>query len=327
MNLKNIFRTEVDTFISINKLSHTDSFILLGSCFSNQMSKYFNNNCFSLLNPFGTIYNPISLQQNFYNAINKKIFKKSDLLKNGEIFLSWNHSGTYYNKYENLLLKEINDEQQKIYQLIKKNATIIVTFGTSYIYELISNKKIVANCHKKSSTIFNKRRLSVIEIVNSWREILKSIDNQVIFTVSPVRHIREGLIESNLSKSILLLAVNELCNEFDDQTHYFPSYELLMDELRDYRFYDPDWIHPSKEATDFIWEKLSSQLFSNDTLLLIEEINKVRKNLAHQPKFGKNEEYLNFLNKTLNMILKIKGNTNNYDWSKEISYLKSNLKK
>lgn len=327
MNSKNIFRTEVDTSLSINNLSHSDRFILIGSCFSNQMSKYFNRSCFNVLNPFGTIYNPISLQQNIFSAINNRIFDETNLIQSDEVFLSWNHSGRYFNKHEKLLLKTINNEQEKIHELISSNATIIVTFGTANVYELISSNKIVANCHKKSSSSFKKRILSVSEIVSSWTEVLKSINNRIIFTVSPVRHIRDGLKENNLSKSTLLLAVNELCKEFGNQTHYFPSYELLIDELRDYRFYANDWVHPSEEATDFIWEKLSNEIFSTETKSLINKIGKIRRDLAHKPKYGISKEHTIFLKNVLEKINRIKNFTINYDWNPEINQIKSMILK
>ena len=327
MKPKKIFRTEVDTSLSIKNLTHFDSFILIGSCFSNQMSNYFNTNCFNVLKPFGNIYNPISLQQNIQNAINNKIFDTTSLVQDDNVFLSWNHSGRYFNKYEKLLLNTINKEQEKIRQLINSNATIIVTFGTSNVYEMICNNKIVANCHKKPASLFNKRRLSVSDIVESWSKVLKLINNQVIFTVSPVRHIKDGLKESNLSKSILLLAVNELCKEFRNQTHYFPSYELLIDELRDYRFYANDWVHPSKEATDFIWEKLSNELFSHETKSIIIKIGKIRRDLAHNPKFGFSKENTIFLKNILEKINEIKNFTINYNWNQEIDQINSLISK
>jgi hypothetical protein len=167
------------------------------------------------------------------------------------------------------------------------------------------------------NTIFSTRRATVDEVVNSWRSILKKIDNPVIFTVSPVRHVRDGLVENNLNKSVLLLAIDQLCKEFPENVSYFPSYEILIDELRDYRFYSNDWIHPSEEAKEFIWDKLSDILLSEKTKKLNIEIHKIRTSLAHQPKFGINAEYLSFLNKTLQKIKEIKRNTPYYSWKDE----------
>ena len=200
------------------------------------MSKYFNRTCFDVLNPFELFTTLFHCNKTFIVLLLIEYLTRTNLIQSDEVFLSWNHSGRYFNKNEKLLLKTIN-EQEKIHELISSNATIIVTFGTANVYELISSNKIVAiNCHKKSSSSFKKRTLSVSEIVSSWTDVLKSINNRIIFTASPVRHIRDGLKENNLSKSTLLLAVNELCKEFGNQTYYFPSYELLIDELRDYRF-------------------------------------------------------------------------------------------
>jgi len=325
-SLKNIFRTEVDTSIEINNRKHTDKFILMGSCFSDEMFKYFSKFCFDILKPYGTIFNPITLSKNLEKAILNINFQEEDLLKTDELYLSWNHSGKYYNRYEKLLLKILNEEQQKINKFIENKADLIVTFGTATIYELTNNNTIVANWHKESQSLFVKRRLDVAEIVESWRSILNKIDNNIIFTVSPVRHVRDGLINNNLNKSILLIAINQLKQEFSN-AHYFPSYELLMDELRDYRFYASDWIHPSLEATGFIWNKLSHQLFTADTLKIMEEINKIRNELNHQSKFGMTKQHMLFLEKTLKKISKIQAHTGQYDWSQEISNLKSQLNK
>jgi hypothetical protein len=167
------------------------------------------------------------------------------------------------------------------------------------------------------NTIFTTRRATVDEVINSWRSILEKIDNQVIFTVSPVRHVRDGLVENNLNKSVLLLAIDQLCKEFPEKVSYFPSYEILIDELRDYRFYSNDWVHPSEEAKEFIWNKLSNIMFSEKTKKLNFEIHKIRSSLAHQPKYGINTQYLKFINKTLKKIKEIKSNTPNYSWKDE----------
>lgn len=312
------FRTEVDFKDSSKYLNHSDSFILIGSCFSLEMSKLLKQNCFNVLNPYGTIYNPISIASNIKKLLNNQPFTQKDIIKNDDVFLSWNHSGKYYNKDSQLLLKKINKEQNDIFNLIQKKATLIITFGTSYLYELEESNKVVANCHKQSKELFLKRRCSIIEIVNDWREVLKNTKNKFILTVSPVRHLKEGLVENNLSKSVLLLAIDELCKEFSDRVSYFPSYELLIDELRDYRFYGKDWIHPSAEAVDFIWKKFTKQHLNKNALDLLVDISKIRTALAHRPKFGINKEYLIFLEKTLYKINKLKPLTPKYDWKEEI---------
>ena len=321
------FRTEVDFKDSLKCFDHSNSFILIGSCFSLEMSKLFKQNCFNVLNPYGTIYNPISVAFNIKKLLNNQPFTQKDIIKNDDVYLSWNHSGKYYNNDSQLLLKKINQEQNDIFNLIQKKATLIITFGTSYLYELEESNKVVANCHKQSKELFLKRRCSIIEIVNSWREVLKNTKNKVILTVSPVRHLKEGLVKNNLSKSVLLLAIDQLCKEFSDRVSYFPSYELLMDELRDYRFYGKDWIHPSAEAVDFIWKKFTKQHLNKNALDLLLDISKIRSALAHRPKFGVNKEYLIFLERILHKINEIKARTPKYDWKEEISELNILLSK
>lgn len=326
MTTLNNFRTQVNTSISINKISHDNHIVFMGSCFSDSMMKYFSNFCFSVFNPYGTIYNPITLSQNIKRAMTENMFSESELLQNEEFFLSWFHSGKYFNKSKDLLLNTINQQQVKLAEFINKNAKLLVTFGTSKVYEFLENNQIVANCHKQPNSKFKNRRLEISEIVKSWRSILNQINNTVIFTISPVRHLKDGFIDNNKSKATLFLAIDQLCKEFD-HVHYFPSFEILIDELRDYRFYASDWIHPSNEATDYIWNKLSEQIFSKDTSLLIKKIEKIRNDLSHQPKFGMTKAYINFISETLEKINNIKNQTKNYDWSNEISQINAILNK
>ncbi|MDA9665997.1 GSCFA domain-containing protein [Bacteroidota bacterium] len=317
MSSKQNFRTEVNLTSKSKNNNHLDQFLLIGSCFATEMSLFFKKYCFGYLNPYGTIYNPISLADNFEMLISKESFNERNLVKNNGVFLSWNHSGKYYSNRSDLLLKKINKEQDDVFKMLKSNSNLFITFGTSKLYIHKENNQVVANCHKYMNTIFNTRRATVNEVVDPWRSIIKKIDNPVIFTVSPVRHVREGLVENNLNKSVLLLAIDQLCKEFPEKVSYFPSYEILIDELRDYRFYSKDWVHPSQEAKEFIWNKLSNIIFSEKTKKLNIEIYKIRTSLAHQPKFGINTEYLSFLNKILQKIKKIKSNTPNYLWKDE----------
>jgi len=317
MSLIQNFRTEVNLTSKSKNNNHSDKFLFIGSCFASEMSLFFKKYCFGYLNPYGTIYNPISIAKNLKMLISKDSFNKRNLVKNNGVFLSWNHSGKYYSNSSELLLKKINKEQEDTLKILKSNSNIFITFGTSKVYIHKETNQVVANCHKYMNNIFSTKRATIEEVVESWRFILKKIDNPVVFTVSPVRHIKDGLVENNLNKSVLLLAVNQLCKEFPEKASYFPSYEILIDELRDYRFYSNDWIHPSEEAKEFIWNKLSNIMFSEKTKKLNLEIKKIRSSLSHQPKFGINDEYLSFLNKTLQKIKKVKSSTPNYLWKDE----------
>jgi hypothetical protein len=317
MSLTQNFRTEVNLASKSNNHNHSDKFLLIGSCFATEMSLFFKKYCFGYLNPYGTIYNPISLANNFEKLISKELYNESNLINNSGVFLSWNHSGKYYSNSSDLLLNKINEQQEEVFKILKSNSVIFITFGTSKLYIHKESNQVVANCHKQMKTIFTSRRATVNEVVESWRSILKKIDNKVIFTVSPVRHVREGLVENNLNKSVLLLAIDQLCKEFPEKVSYFPSYEILLDELRDYRFYCNDWIHPSEEAKEFIWNKLSDVLLSEKSKNLNLEIHKIRTSLAHKPKFGINNEYLSFLNNIYQKIKDIKGKTPNYLWKDE----------
>ena len=299
------------------EINHNRSLISFGSCFSKHIHNYFKFCGFGASYYYGTIYNPISIAKNLKKVLEKTEFKIDDLVQLNGVYLSWNHSGKIFSSNKEKLLKTINENQKEILKNLNKKPVVVLTFGSAYVYSLKSNGNIVANCHKKPNTLFNKRKLSIEQIVKEWTEIINEVDADFIFTVSPVRHFRDGFIENNRSKSVLILAVEQVCNLFPNKAHYFPSYEIMIDELRDYRFYANDWVHPSNEAVDFICQKFGDSFFKNDTPEIISQIIKIRNNLAHRPIYGITNNHLEFLNKTLQYISKLKEKTPLYDWSIE----------
>ena len=253
------------------------------------------------------------------------LFNEENLLSNKSLYFSWFHSSSYYNKHPKLLLKEINDEQDRIRDIIFNKPIIIVTFGSSVVYTLQKNSKIVANCHKQSNKMFLKSSLSVDTIAYAWSNIIAKIDADFIFTVSPVRHYRDGLIENNRSKSRLFLAIEKIIKDNPDKSNYFPSYEIIMDELRDYRFYKEDWIHPSQEAVNYVWSNFQNSLLTTKSKALINEISKVRKSLNHRSKYGMTEDHQVFLENLKLKINSLKEETPHYTWKKELKKINSQL--
>lgn len=309
------------------KMTYKKSILLMGSCFSNQMYQYFVNNCFSTLSPFGTIYNPVSIANNIIKCLNAEDFTENDIIQHKEVFFSWYHSGKYYAKNEDLLINEINYEAKLVSKYLLSKPVIVTTFGSSIIYSLDSKNSIVANCHKQPASLFNHRKLAVSEIVEKWTTVINRVDANFVFTVSPVRHYRNGFIENNRSKAVLFLAIEKLCELFPKKVSYFPSYEIMIDELRDYRFYGKDWIHPSAEAVEYIWDKLSSSIFSASEFKVIDKISNIRKQLAHRPNYGITKEHLVFLQNLCKEIIDIKPLTPHYDWSEEIALINQQLGK
>ena len=225
---------------------------MLGSCFSDEigeqmLQRYLNVTC----NPFGTLYNPLSIA----NAIN--MTEMPELVEHEGLWHSMAHHGSFSRANKDEAIEAVRGSIQTMRQALKKASVVIITFGTSWVYEM--NGAIVGNCHKLPERCFTRRRLCAEEIVAAWKPILERYpDKKWLFTVSPIRHIKDGLHENQLSKATLLQAVEQLGD-------YFPSYEIMLDELRDYRFYADDLVHPSSLAVNYIWERFVDTFCTNQT--------------------------------------------------------------
>lgn len=319
----NNFRTEVSIQKSSLELNHNRPILSYGSCFAFEIFKKLRNYGFHIQHPGGVIYNPISILDIILRGLNNISYVSKDLVINRNTHFSWFHNGKdYHDVSSEKLIHQLNDENTIVKELFKNKPLILITFGTAIVHELQSTSQIVANCHKQNSTLFRKRKLTVEEITTPWKNLIQQVDAEFIFTVSPVRHLKDGLVENNLSKSALLLAVEEIISAFPDKSTYFPSYEILLDELRDYRFYDSDWIHPSQEAVDYIWEKFSRSFIADYNQKLILEIEKIRKDLNHKILFEIDKE---FYKKLLKKIQLIKPKTPHYSWEHEITFVQNYL--
>ena len=319
----NNFRTEVSIQKSSLELNHNRPILSYGSCFAFEIFKKLRNYGFHIQHPGGVIYNPISILDIILRGLNNISYVSKDLVRNRNTYFSWFHNGKdYHDVSSEKLIHQLNDENTIVKELLKNKPLILITFGTAIVHELKSTSQIVANCHKQNSTLFRKRKLTVEEIITPWKNLIQQVDAEFIFTVSPVRHLKDGLVENNLSKSALLLAVEEIISAFPDKSTYFPSYEILLDELRDYRFYDSDWIHPSQEAVDYIWEKFSRSFIADYNQKLILEIEKIRKDLNHKILFEIDKE---FYKKLLKKIQLIKPKTPHYSWEHEITFVQNYL--
>ena len=319
----NNFRTEVSIQKSSLELNHNRPILSYGSCFAFEIFKKLRNYGFHIQHPGGVIYNPISILDIILRGLNNISYVSKDLVINRNTHFSWFHNGKdYHDVSSEKLIHQLNDENTIVKELFKNKPLILITFGTAIVHELQSTSQIVANCHKQNSTLFRKRKLTVEEITTPWKNLIQQVDAEFIFTVSPVRHLKDGLVENNLSKSALLLAVEKIISAFPDKSTYFPSYEILLDELRDYRFYDSDWIHPSQEAVDYIWEKFSRSFIADYNQKLILEIEKIRKDLNHKILFEIDKE---FYKKLLKKIQLIKPKTPHYTWEHEIAFVQKYL--
>lgn len=273
------FITKVETGNKGLGISHHERIVMLGSCFVDNIgAKLVDAGFDCTVNPFGTLYNPVSI----LNA----------LCNRDDEFLRWTQKND-----------EISDDEidADIY---------ILTFGTSWVYQLKQTGHIVANCKKAPENLFQREMVGVEQIAADYGEfIAKKIVPQgkkIVFTVSPIRHKRDGMHENQLSKAVLLLAVDKLCKNYPDNCFYFPAYEIMMDELRDYRFYADDMIHPSAKAVDYIWERFGETYFNKETQRYRNEFESLSKTLSHKPFNPESEEYKQLISTTKDKLNELK---------------------
>lgn len=298
------FRTEVDVKPCDIKLSYDVNMFFMGSCFATNIGQYFEQTQFNtLVNPFGVLYNPFSIA----NALNRIMdedgsYKKSDLSFNNGLWQSFDHHGQFSDVDPQVCLNGINDSLLVGHEFLKRANVLFITFGTAWVYQLAENEKIVSNCHKFPSSHFNRFLTTVEDIDVLYQKLILRLREfnpsiKVILTISPVRHWKDGAHGNQLSKSILHLAVENIINRFDNIT-YFPAYELLLDDLRDYRFYDDDLLHPSKVAVDYIKNKYIEAWLDENAKQFIKRVTKLKKALDHRPFNKSTEAYSQFREKT-----------------------------
>ena len=302
------FRTEVQIPVSETALEIDDRVFSIGSCFSSEMSDLLKTGQIQTLNnPFGTIFNPYSINQAVKKLHDSQFYTENDLIKFGEEIISLDHHSKFNSRFVHQTLDKINAEIEVGNRFLQDANWVMITYGTSFIYEFLPKKKLVANCHKIPGKYFEKRLLTHLEITDSIYEtvtVLKDIckeNVQILFTVSPVRHTKDGMVENNLSKAKLIAAIHEILPQFEN-CHYLPVYEILMDDLRDYRFYKEDLIHPSRQAVQYIWEKFGNAYFSDETMDFVEENFKIAKALEHKSadeKSPKHQEFLSTIEKRI----------------------------
>jgi hypothetical protein len=307
MNIQ--FKTPIILAKSAIKISHKNQFLSIGSCFSTNMGEKLNNASFkTCINPFGVLYNPISIANVVNGVLNQKQYDIKDLYAHQNLWVSFDHHGQFSNENPSHVLDAINNHILEAKPFISNQSVLLITWGSAHIYTHLTDGKIVANCHKIPAKEFSKEMLSVDSIVMEYSKLLHQLKElypnlNVILTISPVRYLSDGFFQNQLSKSILHLAAHQL-QEQNSNLQYFPAYEIMMDDLRDYRFYDTDMLHPSKLALEYIWGQFSAQYFNAVTQQLISTIEELNQALQHRPFHTQSTAYKSFLNQ---QIEKIKG--------------------
>lgn len=293
------FRTEIKCSPASQQIDHDSKVVLLGSCFSEHMEGKFDHFKFKhFSNPFGILFNPLAIQKAIQNCVSKTYYSQSNLVQNNDTWLSLNHHSKFNNSDPEKVLHAINENIEGGHRALKEASHVIITLGTSWVYQWNEDDQVVGNCHKISQKKFTKRLLSAEEIFESLKGIIEkvqSINQQAIFifTLSPVRHLKDGFIENSLSKALLLKCIHDLKD--DSSIHYFPAYEIMMDDLRDYRFYKSDMIHPNDMAVDYIWNHFIDSWVGKASQTLMNEIDEIQRSLAHRPFDADSEAHKNFL--------------------------------
>ena len=293
------------------EISYKDRLMFLGSCFAEQMgSKMKEHGWDANINPFGVLYNPLSVASACRRILNPVPFVEGDLFEHNGMMHSFMHQEHFSNQSAEAALAKINETLSVAASYLPTLSCLVVTFGTSYIYRLKSDGRLVANCHKLPAAYFDRERLTVDQIVEEWSVLLEELktDNsalRVIFTVSPIRHWKDGAHGNQISKAILLLAEQALTEKYAGWTSYFPAYELMMDELRDYRFYADDLLHPSKVAVDYIRERFCDVYLDTPTKMDLKEVEAILCDANHRPFNPSSESNKRFLMKILDKIKRL----------------------
>lgn len=308
------------------KIDYSKSLMFAGSCFTENIGNRFKQIFFkTLINPFGIIYNPSSIKEGFDLLLKKRVFTEADLFYFNEQWHSFSHHGVFSGAEKDTVLKSMNDNLLYAHDFLKQTDFLFITFGTAWIYELVKSGSVVSNCHKLPSGEFSRRLLSVDEIVQSFELILNRLrifnpKISVFLTISPVRHLKDGASGNQISKSTLVLAVSKLVNMFNF-VDYFPAYEIVLDELRDYRFYGGDMTHLNSSAVDYIWEKIEESFFSTKMLDELKLSKKLYKNITHRIVNKQSKEALVFKDKIKMQINELKNRHDLIDLSVAEKYI------
>ena len=330
------FQLPIQIKLPAKQINYRDKILLVGSCFTEHIGNTLNEVKFSVLqNPNGILFDPSSVCKSLVSYIENREYKESDLFLLNEVWNSWEHHSRFSNINAKECLEGINTSQRTAHSFLKEADWLIITLGSSFSYKLtneaikggLQNGAGVANCHRAPSQWFDKYLLYIDEIISQLDTTYHRLKHfnpklEIIFTISPVRHIRDGVIENNRSKARLIEAVHHMVNKFSN-LYYFPAYELVIDVLRDYRFYDIDMVHPNYPATEFVMEKFRESFINEDSQQLMEEIKKIviaRKHKAFQPETNAHKT---FLKTQLEKAKELQSKFSFLDLTDEINYFTS----
>jgi hypothetical protein len=302
-NLK--FKLTLPAKRSEHPISYRDGVFLIGSCFSENIGAKLNTHLFKVFeNPHGILFNPVSVAQSLSDCMHNKQYTEADLFQLNEVWNSWHHHSRLSGITPRDALEKINDSIASAHAFLKTANHIIITLGSAWLYQLNSQSpfsagQIVANNHKAPAGWFDKKLMKPEELVQLLKSMVQGLLQfnphlKVIFTISPVRHLREGLVENNRSKAVLIQGVHEIVDN-STSVAYFPSYEYVIDDLRDYRFYAEDLVHPNYAASNYVWDKLIETYFNEETQAIMKQVAELQLAMQHKPFFAGSTQHKEFL--------------------------------
>jgi len=320
------FRLEFSPKPFSSLISHQDKLLLIGSCFTENIGTKLKQHKFSVLeNPNGILFNPISISHSLVSYINNKQYTKDELFYENELWNSWQHHSHFSHPNQDECLRLINQSQLEANIFLKDANWLLITLGSAFVYELES-KEVIANCHKVPTDKFNKKLLTADEVMPGLNNTIQQLNAfnpslKIIFTISPVRHLRDGFVENNRSKAVLIQAVHQLINQ-SDKLFYFPAYELVIDDLRDYRFYAEDMVHPNYAATNYVWDKFVTTCIDGPSQQLMKEINVINAAKNHKPFNPTSAQHKKFLQTNLEKVNKLQQAYPYINFNEEIIFFK-----
>jgi len=295
-----------------NKMGYRHQSMMIGSCFAESIGTFLQELCLPIMvNPFGVLYNPFSIANSLDLLLTGKAFTGQDLFYSNGVYNSFSHHSRFSSSDQSNTVEIINKQAAEATGILRKCHHLFITFGTSWVFKNKTNGIVVSNCHKLPAATFERYRLSVSQIIETWIPLIDKMRNtnpdlHLVFTVSPIRHLKDGAHENQLSKSTLLLAIDELRSKYGDEIiSYFPSYELLLDELRDYRFYAADMNHPSEVAVDFIREKFVASILDNEAITFSAELENILSALKHKTLNNNDNRYVLFIENQIEKTMQL----------------------
>lgn len=324
------FRTEISISPGQHQFAYDDQLFFIGSCFTKNIGQKLTDLKFNVvMNPFGVMYNPLSVKNSLDMLMQERYFTADDLHYHNNLWFSFYHHSSFSHTNKKLCLDQINKRMEHAVRNLEQAKFLFITLGTSYVYQLKETGAVVSNCHKLPAKAFRRSMVPSCEIYDELALTIKTLRNKhpelkIVLTLSPVRHLKDGFAENMHSKANLLVAIHQLV-DFIDDVIYFPAYEIMMDDLRDYRFYNDDLVHPNTMAVDYIWNKFKQTFIKESAFPTMKSVQEIMEATKHRTFNRQSKKHQEFIQKQLQKIESISAQQVNLDFDAEIAHFKSQI--